>query len=966
MKRHEQTKHQTTVIANHSTGIRLLGGIIVTVLLLIAAALFFAPQLLVSPSIKQKIQALVLEKTGGQLDYQAIDLCYFPRPGLELREVRLALPEQIQGTIAGLQILPRLPSLLAGDLRLSTLILDTPQMSLTIPDAKPDIIPAQPLTFTIVKENLARSIEAVGPMFLGLEITVSNAQITLIQSKQKLITIAGMSLQGEITMPDLSTAQVRLKTQIDDLNIYQQARQETIKNLSLSGNVQMSADRMTATLDQLNLSEPSLALAGELVFVPTEPTLTLNLSGSNIDIDAVRTTALALAGATTPIKEIFTYLRGGQVPRISFSSHGKDLSELGQLDNIVIKGQLQAGRISIPEIALELPEVVGDVVISKGILQGNRLSTHLKNSTARDGSLQIGLTDTSDLFQLELALDVDLAEVYPWLASLEGLHDQLPKMPNVSGRIDMSSLKMQGRLSEPSLWNITSTGSLKNLALKTEFFPEAINLASGEFALNSPQLNFKKLKATSLDAALTLSGVVKGFPRQIERLDLTLDGRIGAQSYAWLSKQLKLPDTYAIHTPLSIRDSNISWQPDSTASFKGSIEIDNGPMLTADIDYSPDRLQRYQLAVKDRYSDATMIVNRTKDQRDFKFTGSLQHETLQTLFIDNVFKSGHLEGDLAVSVPPTGQSAVTVKGRLSGDNLPLTLPSGDRVDVDHFQLQGDGPDIKVDITRLTWEELSWTPISAMVAVNNNSTDIQLIEARLCGINSRGTISATGKTFAVDMALTGKNLDAATSYSCLTKGKVKMTGSLDFSSQLKTTGQMDELIKRMQGPLQMTFRQGIIQQDKMLSRMLEVLNVTEIIKGRLPNLTTNGFPYKTMTVQARFKNGRLTIDKYHMNGETLGLLGQGEINLEQRTVAMQLLASPFQTVDSIVKHLPGVNYLLAGSLVSIPVSVSGSLTDPQVNIMSVSAVSSSLFNLAKRTIESPFKLIDALNPWSKGK
>ncbi len=960
-------KQKPTIFTSHPGTIQLLGGIVVTLLLLMAVAMFFAPRLLVSPSIKQKIQTVVTEKTGGRLDYQAIDLCYFPRPGVELQGVNLALPDQTQGTIAILRISPKLLPLLTGDIQLSTLDLETPQLSLALPDAKKDMPPAQPLTLTTIKEKLARSIEAVGPMFLGLETTVSNAQITLTQNKQKLLIMSGLNLHGNITVPGLTTAQANLNTHIDELTIYHQERQETIKDFSLSFSVRMSPDTMTVTLDQLNFGEPRLTLSGELIFAPTEPNITLNLSGSNIDVDASRTAALALAGDTIPIKEIFTYLRGGQVDQISFTSHGNDISELGRLDNLVIKGNLQTGRIMVPEIKLELTEVVGDVVISKGILQGTRLSTRLKNSTGRDGSLQIGLTDTSDLFQLELTLEGDLAEVYPWLASQEGLHDQLHKLQNVSGRINMSPLKLEGRLDMPAAWNITATGTLKNLAIKTTLFPDTIHLASGEFALNPQQLSFKKLKVTSQDAALSLSGVVKGFPRQLNRLDLSLNGRMGTQSITWLATQLKTPDTYMIHAPLTVSDSNISWQPDSTASFKGSVKIENGPVITADIDHTPDRLRIHQLTAKDQYSDATLIFDRTNDQRDFKFTGRLQHETLQTLFVDAAFRSGRLEGDLAVSVPTNVQTAVTVAGELTGDNLPLILPTGDRMDIDHLLLHGDGgSNIKVAITRLTWEDLSWAPLNATVSFANNSTNIQFTEARLCGIESKGTISATGNSISVDLALTGKNLDAATSYSCLTKGEVKMTGSLNFSSKINTTGQMDKLIKRMQGPLQMTFRKGIIQQNKTLSRILEVLNVTEIIKGRLPNLTSNGFSYKTMIVEGRFTNGQLAIDKYHMDGETLDLLGKGEINLEKKTVDMQLLAAPFQTANTIVKQIPGVNYLLAGSLVSIPVSIHGPLRDPKVTILSVSAVSSSLFNLAKRTIESPFKLLDALNPWSEKK
>jgi hypothetical protein len=67
----------------------------------------------------------------------------------------------------------------------------------------------------------------------------------------------------------------------------------------------------------------------------------------------------------------------------------------------------------------------------------------------------------------------------------------------------------------------------------------------------------------------------------------------------------------------------------------------------------------------------------------------------------------------------------------------------------------------------------------------------------------------------------------------------------------------------------------------------------------------------------------------------------------------------------VKHIPGLNYLLGGSLVAIPVSVKGSQADPKVRIMSASSVGSSLLSLGERVIKSPLKLIETVTPDKRG-
>jgi hypothetical protein len=189
----------------------------------------------------------------------------------------------------------------------------------------------------------------------------------------------------------------------------------------------------------------------------------------------------------------------------------------------------------------------------------------------------------------------------------------------------------------------------------------------------------------------------------------------------------------------------------------------------------------------------------------------------------------------------------------------------------------------------------------------------------------------------------------------------MTGTLDFSSKITAQGEAEDLVNNMQGPLEMTFTKGTIEQSKLLARTLEVLNVTEIVKGKLPDLGSTGFIYSTINLQGSFQGEKLIIEKIHMDGETLDVLGQGEVNFIQGTVDVELMAAPFKTVDTVVKYIPGINYLLAGTLVTIPVSVKGNMTDPNVMVMSPSSVGSGLLKLGERVIKSPVKLIETLIP-----
>ncbi len=72
-------------------------------------------------------------------------------------------------------------------------------------------------------------------------------------------------------------------------------------------------------------------------------------------------------------------------------------------------------------------------------------------------------------------------------------------------------------------------------------------------------------------------------------------------------------------------------------------------------------------------------------------------------------------------------------------------------------------------------------------------------------------------------------------------------------------------------------------------------------------------------------------------------------------------SPQKTADRVVKLIPGVRYILGGSLISYPVRVRGDLKNPRVSALSPSAVSSELFGIMKRTVGLPIKMMDPLRP-----
>jgi hypothetical protein len=92
-----------------------------------------------------------------------------------------------------------------------------------------------------------------------------------------------------------------------------------------------------------------------------------------------------------------------------------------------------------------------------------------------------------------------------------------------------------------------------------------------------------------------------------------------------------------------------------------------------------------------------------------------------------------------------------------------------------------------------------------------------------------------------------------------------------------------------------------------------------------------------------------------------ILATGEVDLLSREADLKVLVAPFRNVDAIVERIPGLGYLLGGTLVSFPVTVKGDLQDPRVTPMDPGAVGSGLLGLAERTLKLPAKVISPLLP-----
>jgi hypothetical protein len=274
----------------------------------------------------------------------------------------------------------------------------------------------------------------------------------------------------------------------------------------------------------------------------------------------------------------------------------------------------------------------------------------------------------------------------------------------------------------------------------------------------------------------------------------------------------------------------------------------------------------------------------------------------------------------------------------------------------HFPVRGTA--------HLMWDSLklggfTWQPFQGEITVKPESIRVAVENARLCGIDSPGVLHIKQDGTELNFRLKAEKSDLNQSITCLTHKRVSAEGTFDFSGKLSGKGNWGNLYEKTEGPLFFSSINGRVKQDPALAQVLSVLNLTDIFKGKLPSLEKDGLPYDLVQIKGKLKSGKIEIEKGLMNSAAMNLVFHGEVDPVKEQLDVTMLASPFTLTDRLIKMIPVVGYIMGGTLISVPVKVNGSLKDPKVRILPLSEIGSGTWGMLKRTLETPFRLVEPL-------
>jgi hypothetical protein len=257
------------------------------------------------------------------------------------------------------------------------------------------------------------------------------------------------------------------------------------------------------------------------------------------------------------------------------------------------------------------------------------------------------------------------------------------------------------------------------------------------------------------------------------------------------------------------------------------------------------------------------------------------------------------------------------------------------------------------------------PVVATLTLEEQRAYLELLQVRLCGISFPLTAEAGPEgalSFSVKLAAQKQQLDQTAR--CLTEKGVDMTGEFDLSAELRSSGKRDQLVSNLAGKIEMEARNGRVKQFPLILKILSVRDVADSLKKDGVSLEAAGFPYRDISAKGRFDSGRFVVDESAFRSNSVGFAARGSISLIDKDSKpydseLTVLVAPLSRLDSLMRSLPLVGYVIGGTLTSWPVRVTGDIRDPSVDPVSPGAITSEFVGMFQRTLKLPERLLPKL-------
>ncbi len=613
------------------------------------------------------------------------------------------------------------------------------------------------------------------------------------------------------------------------------------------------------------------------------------------------------------------------VLKLGMESMQKELFVQVTAQNISIKGFYD--RIPLPiTITQGQFSYVTDKVILKDF-SGSLSSSFVKNLNA---VIDFSQSPTFDVNATPASLNLN--EILSWLKSHDQVMELISPVKNMNGQLFIDKIRLEGPIFTPGKWEFDINGSGKDInigfAQNQDIDKEEIKSLSGRFHVTDQMTQAQGVKA------------------RIEDL-------------SWLSHAIDLKNLSSISLPVKIFETDFKTNRDE-ALLQGKVSFPSGPQLFFDLTGKKmtDLYPRLLILKDEDRSDAMVMFNKNSSKPLLKFEGLLNTKTLEKLLIKNSFLHSLVvsftAGEPLKIFTDKDSNLHVVTDKINLDSL-LTTEKQKNYPLN--QTLFAHKILYVNTGLLSYKKQEFSNIDIQIDFKKDKTIIQILQASICNLAAKGSVELVHDS-QVNRRITDftirsvENQDLSEMLSCLLNNKNIIEGPYSFTCKLSGQASSEMISKKQNGTLTLNASNGRIYKWTFLSRLLSVLNILHFT-----DITKEGIGYRTIVIEADIKDSVIHLKKAVIDADNMALIFSGWIDPLKDKMDLTCLVAPFKTIDTIIKHIPVLNTLLSGRLMSFPAKATGSITNPVVRPLHPSAVGKGLVNMLGDILKTPVRLFE---------
>jgi hypothetical protein len=294
-----------------------------------------------------------------------------------------------------------------------------------------------------------------------------------------------------------------------------------------------------------------------------------------------------------------------------------------------------------------------------------------------------------------LALD----ELYPWLASIDGLRPALEGVTGVSGAAAVRLTRLSGSLAGSAPLDFEAAVQPQRLQATVAALPGPLALESGTLHITPRNLRLDQVAASFLDARLSVSGSVEDFAAAERRIRLDVQhGSLGPRTIDWIDKRWRIPALVMPKAPIELAGVKVEWSGgvQSAQRAQGNATLAGGARAEFDLGWQQDSFDLRRLALKDGDSDfALQLKWAPRAAGEIGFKGRLDHRTLERSLAQPPEVRARLQGDFRAAIDLREPRRSSASGTLAAEGLDFLRHADLPLVIERMNLDASGQRLQV-------------------------------------------------------------------------------------------------------------------------------------------------------------------------------------------------------------------------------------------------------------------------------